>query len=643
MKTWTKAVLCISLSFMCLFTCIGYAVVSGNLSVFGNATLEPSLPDVYITSITPTTSAGVTVTSTTGTVMYASISGSGTATFEITVKNISDKFYVYERVVDGKEAGFEGVYDESDITYEIDNLTMFHELTPASDESNEDEHTFTVEITVPRGVTTDKAYVLYFKFIEKTGMEILPDDYVNVVFKTNNNKPDVITKVVRNELVPRPETPIRSGYEFVGWYIDEEYTTPWYFDIDKITDNLTLYAKWEQSRYTIQFEPNNGEPLSKKTVWSGSLIELPAIPEKTGFTFIGWYTDAACSPENAWNFDTDMPVSDMTLYAGWEEYKEPVKPYLYITFHPYPDSDTGVYTVEILTGAFVPRQSTPEKDGFVFMGWYADTNYTIAWNFEANKPTDDMHLYALWRTVAKYTVTFNPLNDTASTSITVEEGNHIPLPEQPTRKGYTFMGWYKDSSYTTAWNFYADKPTSDMTLYAKWEEYKVTTSSDIRGLAQAFLNENITNSLNNSDEIYDNVKDVKTPSNRTDAPVLHCTVPNIGSGTLGSFTNEANAGLDSYLDFIVMVDPNNPERLFVYMYYADDCISSNTGKRIDTYLQAFAYNLDENGNKVWYEDGTYKGTAVVGKFLTGQNKNKTALMIDAHSWQADTLTIDETP
>ena len=69
----------------------------------------------------------------------------------------------------------------------------------------------------------------------------------------------------------------------------------------------------------------------------------------------------------------------------------------------------------------------------------------------------------------------------------------------------------------------------------------------------------------------------------------------------------------------------------------------NKGKRIDTYLQAFAYNLDENGDKVWYDDGTYKGTAVVGTFLTGQNKNKTALMIDAHSWQADTSTIEETP
>ena len=286
MKTWTKAVLGISLSFMCLFAYIGYAAISGNLTVFGSASIEAALPDIYITNITPTTSAGVTVTNTSGTVMYATISGSGTATFEITVKNISEKSYVYERVVDGKEAGFEGVYDGSDITYKVSDITMFHELTPASNPPD-NEHTFSVEITVPRGVTTDKTYVLYFKFIEKTGMEILPDDYVDVTFKTNNNRPDVITKVVRNELVPRPETPTRLGYEFAGWYTDEECTTAWYFDIDKVTDNITLYAKWEQSRYTIQFEPNNGDPISKTTVWSGSLIELPTTPEKAGFTFIG--------------------------------------------------------------------------------------------------------------------------------------------------------------------------------------------------------------------------------------------------------------------------------------------------------------------------------------------------------------------
>jgi uncharacterized repeat protein (TIGR02543 family) len=51
-----------------------------------------------------------------------------------------------------------------------------------------------------------------------------------------------------------------------------------------------------------------------------SLIPRPATPTREGYTFIGWYTDAQC--ESGWNFDTDKPVSNMTLYAGWEEKNE---------------------------------------------------------------------------------------------------------------------------------------------------------------------------------------------------------------------------------------------------------------------------------------------------------------------------------
>ena len=640
MTTWKKAAVGISLSLMLLFCCVGYAAVTENMSVSGSIEAEAPPYDVYITSITPSQSAGISVTGHFGTIMTAKVTGGGTASFTVTVKNTSEKIYVYERVVDGEEVGLDGVYSEGNITYQVTGISRFDELDPLGG-----SRTFRVDVTVPQGVSTE-LFVLNFKFIEKSGMEILPDDYVDVTFKLNNNQPDVVTKVVRNRVIPRPEPPTRYGYVFAGWYTDAECTSAWYFDVDKVTDNITLYAKWEQSRYTVEFEPNNGEPRFKTTVLSGSLLGLPAAPEKSGYTFIGWYTDAECKAEDAWNFDTDKPVSDMLLYAGWEEYKEPVKPYLYITFHPYPGSanDTGAYTVEILTGSFVPRQGTPENPGFVFVGWYTDTSYTTAWNFEASKPEDDMHLYAGWRKVESYTVTFKPGNNTPDTSITVEEGELVPIPEQPTLENYVFVGWYADSAYTTVWNFYADKPSSDMSLYAKWEKASNAVNADIAGLAQAFLNKNLTNSLNNSDEIYDKAKEVKPPSNAPNhAPVVHCKIPTVAGGTLGSFTENANKGLSEMVEFIVMVDPNNPERLFVYMYYAADCTQSAAGTEIETYLQAYAYDLDERGNKVWYADGTYKGTAVVGYFATGQNKqnNKRAWMVDAYSWKAVAVTAEE--
>ena len=88
-----KIAICVSLSFMCLFACVGYAMLGRDLTISGDIESEPSLPDIYISSVIPTSSVGVHVTATSGTVFIAKVSGSGKATFTVTVKNISDKIY----------------------------------------------------------------------------------------------------------------------------------------------------------------------------------------------------------------------------------------------------------------------------------------------------------------------------------------------------------------------------------------------------------------------------------------------------------------------------------------------------------------------------------------------------------------------
>ena len=102
------------------FICIGYAAISDNLSIAGDVELSPPpKPDVYITSVTPDSSAGVKVNNTTGTVMFATVTGGGNATFTIDVINISNTTYVFDRVIDGSELSFDGVYSGPEITYEL--------------------------------------------------------------------------------------------------------------------------------------------------------------------------------------------------------------------------------------------------------------------------------------------------------------------------------------------------------------------------------------------------------------------------------------------------------------------------------------------------------------------------------------------
>ena len=60
-------------------------------------------------------------------------------------------------------------------------------------------------------------------------------------------------EVEENCTIEKPADPTREGYDFAGWYKDEEYTTPWNFSTDKVTAETTLYAKWEES-YTGEYK-----------------------------------------------------------------------------------------------------------------------------------------------------------------------------------------------------------------------------------------------------------------------------------------------------------------------------------------------------------------------------------------------------
>ena len=70
--------------------------------------------------------------------------------------------------------------------------------------------------------------------------------------------------------------------------------------------------------YTVTYQSNGGSAVtSVSNLSSGSKLTEPADPTRSGYTFAGWYQDAACTDE--WNFDTDTVSGNMTLYAGWTE------------------------------------------------------------------------------------------------------------------------------------------------------------------------------------------------------------------------------------------------------------------------------------------------------------------------------------
>ena len=105
-----------------------------------------------------------------------------------------------------------------------------------------------------------------------------------------------------------PAAPTKTGYTFGGWDKTIPESMP--------AGDMTVKAQWKINQYTITFDTDGGSEVASITQDYGTAITKPADPTKTGYTFAGWYTDAACT--NAWNFGSNMLADhDMTLYARW--------------------------------------------------------------------------------------------------------------------------------------------------------------------------------------------------------------------------------------------------------------------------------------------------------------------------------------
>ncbi len=128
----------------------------------------------------------------------------------------------------------------------------------------------------------------------------------------------------------------------------------------------------------------------------------------------------------------------------------------------------GTRTTAIIdNGAKLTAPAAPTKEGYRFGGWYYNNSGGKAkWDFDKDTVTRAMTLTAKW--VRTYTVTFETSGGSAVAPVTVDAGSTVTKPADPTKSGYTFGGWYKDSTLQTPWDFANGTVTADTTLYAKW-------------------------------------------------------------------------------------------------------------------------------------------------------------------------------
>lgn len=247
----------------------------------------------------------------------------------------------------------------------------------------------------------------------------------------------------RGKNFTKPAAPSKENHTFAGRYNgDKEFK----FDADTTNapNVLNLVAKWDINKYTVQFVSDYGS-FADQTIEHGKPIDTGklTIPEVDGYTFGGWYTDNKYTTE--FDFNTQI-TGNTTVYAKWtaKDYE--------VSFITEQGKTPTSQSVPYNKTADDPGELT--EDGYTFIGWYTDKNYTTEFDF--TKPIkSNTTVYAKWEKNAPNTYTLNvsgafvyvdgvdvtaPAGDT---SLPLEKGASVRLVADPDRmpSGMVFDRW----------------------------------------------------------------------------------------------------------------------------------------------------------------------------------------------------------
>ena len=216
-------------------------------------------------------------------------------------------------------------------------------------------------------------------------------------------------------------------------------------------DVTELTVQWTAPTYTVTLHANGG------TINNGNVTEytygvgatLPTDVTRTGYTFKGWYynENLTGSPVTAIG---DTETGNKEYWAKWEinQYTVTVKP----------ENGEADITITQDYGTQIAAPADPTREGYTFIGWDTEIPTTM--------PAENMTITAKWK-VNSYTITFDTAGGSEIAPITQDYGTAITAPADPTREGYTFIGWDKAIPATM--------PAENMTVTAQWKDSEKPT------------------------------------------------------------------------------------------------------------------------------------------------------------------------
>ena len=288
-----------------------------------------------------------------------------------------------------------------------------------------------------------------------------------------------------------PESPVRDGYVFGGWYYDNTCTHAVDFSQPLLSDAsnfVVLFAKWTEAPSNVldvTYSANGGQFADGNNVMLGQtdsngIARQPLAPTRDGYVFAGWYYHSDGTDQ----VDFNQPIVDggdhVTLFAAWTPVKQDkTVEILYVanggTFFDGNETMQGVTDTDGI--ARLPLQ--PTREGYDFLGWSYDRDGNDPVDFTKAIVAGSGHatVYAQWKQNNEKTVLYvangGVFADGNETMEGVTDSDGVARqPLAPTREGYTFTGWTYDAAGTEPVDF--TKPIQGggqhATFFAQWAE-----------------------------------------------------------------------------------------------------------------------------------------------------------------------------
>lgn len=268
-----------------------------------------------------------------------------------------------------------------------------------------------------------------------------------------------------------PELPVltQEGYEFFGWYTEDDVLVDeaFFADFDYLTD-LVLHPVWRVvDAVTVTYVSRGGTNVEPLSVPRGYTKSVAGQTERDGFYLLGWCFDEQCL--NMYYPEEYVVNSDITLYAKWLPRNLGEDVVGTINYNTMGGEQVDAVTLSL--GQAVALADV-HREGYAFVGWYSDKDYTYPVDSDILL-TQSCVLYAKWAPNDDvFTIAFSlPVGAPSMESVRyrydalVRESDFLA----PSWESHRLVGYFADESFSERVKFPLHV-RSDLTIYVAYEK-----------------------------------------------------------------------------------------------------------------------------------------------------------------------------